>query len=42
MAKHSQHVKLKHVRQMCDLNKYMFLIEEDVKVLVGEFFQVTY
>jgi hypothetical protein len=27
---------------MCDLNKYMFLIEQDVKVLFGELVQETY
>jgi hypothetical protein len=43
MANHIQHVKLKHhVREMCDLNKYMFLIEQDVKVLFGELVQETY
>jgi hypothetical protein len=43
MAKHSQHVKLKHhVREMCDLNKDMFFIEQDVKVLSWELVQETY
>jgi hypothetical protein len=41
MAKHKQHVK-NIMLGTCELNKNMFLIEQDVKVLFGKVVQETY
>jgi hypothetical protein len=41
MAKHKQHVK-NIMLGTCELNKDMFLIEQDVRVLFGKSIQKTY